>query len=201
MSRIKFAAAILRPLCPKSILDVGCRDASLLDEFPIVPYAGADLVPDKLGRVKYIGDITEIDFDRRFDTVVALDILEHLDRPGELFDRLVALADRLILVSLPNTYDLKSRVMFVRGQLGGKYEFCEDPPADRHRWLMNRNQIVAFYEAKAARHDLSFQEFDLTYGASMNSDLTARCGRVLAKILPPSMAAETIFGLFSKQSR
>src|SRR6185437_7169475 len=64
MSRIKFAAEILSPLNPTSILDVGCRDASLADEFPTAEYAGADLNSDTRGRVKYVGDIARISLDR-----------------------------------------------------------------------------------------------------------------------------------------
>lgn len=109
---MSLAADILRPLAPRSILEVGCRDASLADLLPAADYAGADMVADAKGRVKYVGDVMEVSFERTFDAVVALDILEHLDRPGDLFDRLVDVSERLILISLPNTYDLKSRVQF-----------------------------------------------------------------------------------------
>jgi hypothetical protein len=199
MSRMKFAAKILRPMAPRSILDVGCRDASLADEFSNVEYAGADLFPDKRGRIKYVGDIGKISFDRKFDAVVALDILEHLDRPSDVFDRLVNTSDRLVLVSLPNTYDLKSRAQFAfRGHLGGKYLFQDEPAEDRHRWLMNRREILGFFESKACKHGLSLEIFDLEYGGSRNATLTARAGRLLAAILPRSLSTATVFGLFSK---
>jgi len=199
MSRPEFAAKILRPLEPASILDIGCRDASLADEFPGTDYAGADLVQDDRGRVKYVGDVTKVDFDRTFDAVVALDILEHVDDPSALFDRIVKTADRFLVVSLPNTYDLKSRIKFaLEGQLGGKYEFREQTPRDRHRWLMNRAEIEAFYRAKATKHGLSVQQFDMLYGVSGRATFEARVGRVLSRLLPPTLTARTIFALFSK---
>lgn len=197
MSRVNLAAKILRPLSPQTVLDVGCRDASLADLMPGVDYSGADLLPGP--RVKYVGDVTSMQIGNTFDAVVALDILEHLESPSEMFDRLVSFAERYLLISLPNTYDLKSRVKFVtRGQLGGKYVFGEEHPLDRHRWLMNRSEICAFAAEKARKHGLELQTFDLTYGSSGNRPLTAAAGRFASRILPRSLAAETVFALFTK---
>jgi 2-polyprenyl-3-methyl-5-hydroxy-6-metoxy-1,4-benzoquinol methylase len=201
MSRIGFAAEILRPLAPTSILDVGCRDGALADHFPRVDYWGADLLPSANGRVRIVGDIVEMQLTRRFDAIVACDILEHVDRPSELFDRLVGATDRLLLVSLPNTYDLKSRIRFaMRGRLGGKYEFLEQGSKDRHRWLMNRREILEFYRLKAAKHRLALRSFDLTYGSSRHRTLKAISGRLMASVLPASICAETVFGLFLKSA-
>lgn len=201
MSRIHFAANILRPLAPKSILDVGCRDCSLADLFPGVDYAGADLCPGP--RVKYVGDVSQLEAGGTFDAVVALDILEHLESPSGTFDRLVPLAQQWLLISLPNTYDLKSRMQFLRkGHLGGKYVFGEAHPQDRHRWLMNKAEIYRFAHAKAAKHRLSLNLFDMTYGASGDRSVAATMGRITAAVLPRSLATATVFALFTKlQSR
>jgi hypothetical protein len=201
MSRIGFAAAILRPLAPTSILDVGCRDGTLADHFPSADYWGADLLPSANGRVRIVGDIVEMQLTRRFDAIVACDILEHVDRPSELFDRLAGATDRLLLVSFPNTYDLKSRFRFaLRGRLGGKYEFLDAGSTDRHRWLMNRREILEFYRVKAAKHGLALRCFDLTYGSSRNRTLKALSGRLITSLLPASLCAETVFGLFLKST-
>lgn len=199
MSRLTFAAALLAPLGLRSVLDVGCRDAALADDLPGVDYAGADLAADPRGRVKYVGDITRMAIDRTFDAVVALDILEHLERPSELFDRLVPLADRYLLISFPNTYDLKSRFKFaVRGQLGGKYVFSDQHSEDRHRWLMNRDEILAFFAAKAGKHRLKLQVHDLKYGALKNRGRRALGGRLLSRLLPSRLTSATVFALFEK---
>ncbi len=197
MSRVEFAASILKPLAPRSILDVGCRDGSLADLLPGVDYAGADLRPGP--RVKYVGDVTRLQLDEKFDAVVALDILEHLENPSKMFDRLVPLADRWLLISLPNCYDLKSRLKFaVKGQLGGKYVFSEAHPQDRHRWLMNRDEINAFAKAKAAAHGLSLQLIDMTFGASGIRSLTSLGGRIATRALPRSLSTATVFALFAR---
>lgn len=201
MSRIQFAANILRPLAPQSILDVGCRDCSLGDLFPNVEYAGADLCPGP--RVKYVGDVAQLEADRSFDAVVALDILEHLESPSGTFDRLLPFARRWLLISLPNIYDLKSRMQFLwKGHLGGKYVFGAAHPRDRHRWLMNRAEVREFAHAKAAQHGLSLSLFDMTYGASENHSVSATIGRITAAVVPRSLSTATVFALFIKpQSR
>lgn len=197
MGRIQFAAEILRPLAPKSVLDVGCRDGSLADFLPGTDYAGADLRPGP--RVKYVGDVTRMQMDRKFDAVVALDILEHLENPSEMFDKLVPLADRWLLISLPNSYDLKSRMQFaIRGHLGGKYVFSEVHPQDRHRWLMNREEINAFARAKATAHGLSLRLLDMTFGAAGGRSLSTVAGRIASRALPRSLSTATVFALFAR---
>lgn len=192
MSRTRFAGSILRPLCLKSILDVGCRDGDLADEIPDVDYSGADLVPGK--RVKFVGDITKSEIPHTFDAVAALDILEHVENPSSLFDRLEAKAERYIITSLPNVYDLKSRFSFAaKGRLGGKYVFVEPHPLDRHRWLMNRQEIYDFFDAKAHQHNLRIRYFDMAYGTSGRF-----YARLLGAALPKSLKVETVFALFER---
>lgn len=197
MSRITVAASILRPLHPTSVLDVGCRDASLRQQLPDVEYFGADLVAGP--HIKYVGDITKIEFDRTFDTVVALDILEHLEPLSATFDRLMAVSERRMLISLPNTYDLKSRFNFAtKGRLNGKYTFTEEPPVDRHRWLMGREEIMSFAKAKARKHGVQLRLFDLTYGSSGARGIRPFVGRMLAKVFRRSLTTETVLALFTK---
>jgi hypothetical protein len=197
VSRVRFAAGILEPFKPRSLLDIGCRDAELASFFPEAEYSGADLFPGD--RVIYVGDIATLNIERRFDTVVACDILEHLDDPSGTFDRLAPLAERRFLISLPNCYDLKKRWAFARGgPLGGKYVFTEERPLDRHHWLMNRKEIYAFARAKAEKHGFSLKLFDMTYGSSGNRTTTGRIGRLLSAFLPKSLSTETVFALFSR---
>lgn len=191
MSRTRFAGAMLRPLKLKSILDVGCREGDLADELPGVDYAGADLYPSE--RVKFVGDITTSDIPGTFDAVAALDILEHVESPSALFDKLAPKAERYMIASLPNVYDLKSRYSFARGRLGGKYDFTEPHPQDRHRWLMNRSEIYSFFDAKAKQHGFTLQYVDMPYGTSGRLH-----ARLLGALLPKSLKVETVFAIFKR---
>ena len=120
LDRIRVASNIIGEASINSLLDVGCRGGELRAYLrPEIDYFGCDLVHDE--HVRYVGDVQSIVFDRQFDCVVALDILEHVDHLHLLFDRLAGLAVKLLVVSLPNCYDLKGRVHFgFRGRLGGK---------------------------------------------------------------------------------
>jgi hypothetical protein len=199
MTRIVCAGRILKALPISSVLDIGCRDGSLADELPSATYSGADLCADGRGRVKYVGDVTQMEITGVFDAVVALDILEHLPHPSAMFDRLVGMASRYLLVSFPNTYDLKSRArFFFQGRMGGKYKFLEEEPRDRHHWLISRAEAIDFFHAKAAKHHLSFQTYDMRYGQSGRRSLTSFAGRIASRVLPASLATETVFGLFCK---
>lgn len=191
MSRIRFAANILKPIRPNSVLDIGCRDGELSEHLSGTEYHGADLVSGE--RVTYVGDVTQMKFDRCFDVVVACDILEHLEDPSAMFDNIVPLASKHVLISLPNTYDLKSIWKFLRQDMGGKYRFTEEHPEDRHRWLMSRDEIVAFAQAKARKHGLKVEIFDLVYGYGGRL-----AGKALSAILPKSLSSATVFALFSR---
>jgi hypothetical protein len=194
VSRVRFAAIILEPLNLRSILDIGCRDCELASYFPGLEYHGADLFPGP--GVSYVGNICDTALERAFDAVVACDILEHLEDPSGLFDRLLAHAERYFLISLPNCYDLKSRAQFLGGQMGGKYRFTEEPPIDRHHWLMNRAEIAEFCRVKAEKHALGLRMIDMPYGRG--SSRYAGFGRLASAVLPRSLGVPTVFALFTR---
>lgn len=197
-NRIQAAAALLPQVGPfQSVLDVGCREGYLQPHLPAgTDYAGLDLVPCG-PHVRYLGDVLAIQFDRRFDVVVALDVLEHMEHPSVAFDKLLAVADRALIVSLPNCYDLKGRMNFaLKGRLGGKYHFQEQEPLDRHRWVMGLGEIDAFFRAKAGKHGLRYQMRRVGYGESGGTSLVSRMGRIATRLLPAAVATETAVGLF-----
>jgi hypothetical protein len=193
VSRVRFAAKILESLKPSSLLDIGCRDTEL-SRYVQCEYRGADIFPGE--RVSYVGNVEQLNIDRSFDAVVALDILEHLDGPSEMFDRLFGLANRHVLISLPNCYDLRSRMTFAtKGRLSDKYAFTEEPPQDRHRWLMGRKEIIRIAEVKATKHGADLALFEMYYGSGGRL-----AGKMLSGILPRSLTATTVFALFTKKA-
>jgi 2-polyprenyl-3-methyl-5-hydroxy-6-metoxy-1,4-benzoquinol methylase len=203
MHRIQFAAQCVSKLNGVArLLDVGCRDCELKEHLPnTIGYIGLDLQQNRQGTVAYVGDVMSVLLNEQFDCIVAMDVLEHVDNPGLLFDRLLGLARNYLLISLPNCYDLKSRVKFaLGGNLGGKYVFTAQSPVDRHRWLMGRREILSFYTEKARQHRVSFQSADLLYG-DFNSPSWGSKIRALSRlVLPRTLCTSTVFGIFSKQS-
>jgi SAM-dependent methyltransferase len=199
--RVNYIAEILQPLPGVvSLLDVGCRKAKLAELIPpTIDYYGCDL-EKTCDKVAYVGDFSTIDFGRQFSAVVALDVLEHTDRPSANFDRLVAATESHLIVTLPNCADLKTRVRFATsGRMGGKYTFGTEDPLDRHRWVMNFPEIVAFYRNKAATHDLALDIKPLQFGFARNQTLTSHLGGLVSALLPATMVTETLVGVFSKR--
>jgi SAM-dependent methyltransferase len=127
------------------VLDVGCRSGNLKGALlnRKVHYWGLDLLPpaDVIGDIEVglpFGKVT-------FDTVVALDVLEHTDNIYQAFRELCRVARQYVVIGLPNVYELKSRIKFLLGQrLSGKYGLPLDSPDDRHRWLFSLQEARAF---------------------------------------------------------
>jgi hypothetical protein len=143
-----------------------------------------------------VGDIQNIEIGQQFDCVFALDVLEHVDNLHALFDRLVGLSRRVLVVSLPNCYDIKCRVNFaIRGRLGGKYDFPATPRVDRHRWIMSYDEIRAFYGAQAARHALELRMHDMKHGYAGFTSVTSLLG-LMSRALGPRLSSACVVGVF-----
>ncbi len=131
-----------------SVLDVGCRDRGLKDLLPDGgEYVGMDLGPpaDVICSAEEPYPFPE----DAFDAVVTADVLEHLENPHGALTEAIRVARRVVIVSLPNVYTLRMRMLYLAGRTFGKYEFGPERPQDRHRWLMNYEQAAAFTDGVA----------------------------------------------------
>jgi len=132
------------------VLDVGCRSGNLKRVLSKDTYYGLDLYPP----ADFIGNLgAGLPFmDASFDTVVALDVLEHTDNIYAAFQELCRIARRYVVIALPNAFEIKMRLKFVLGkQLSDKYGLPLDPPADRHRWLFSFQEAMNFAHAWGRR--------------------------------------------------
>lgn len=200
MNRLKFAGQLISKINnAHTLLDIGCRDCGLKAWLPeSLCYSGNDIYQNKYGTVRYVGDITKLEVNEKFDLVVALDILEHVEQPSLVFDKLINLTNVALITSLPNCYDLKSRYKFVfQGELGGKYYFLSDIIEDRHRWIMSRTEIHKFYLDKVKQHAVgNISIHDMKYGDPTGA-LSSRI-RAIARVLPNNLCTESVFGVFIK---
>lgn len=144
-----------------SVLDVGC-DRRSLSQVVTGPYLGVDIsgTPDVVVNVEH-----GLPFrDRSFDTVVAFDILEHLDNIHYVFDELCRVAQRYVIIGLPNMYEWRFRVMFLMGKrLSGKYGLPVEPPQDRHRWLFSLKEACCFVQERALKSGFKLREEIIGY--------------------------------------
>lgn len=132
-----------------SILDVGCDQTylkSFLNQIKSnrIKYIGVD----KMGTPDIIIDLEKSPLpfqDKEFDFVCCLDVLEHLNNPYEIFDELVRVSRKFILLSLPNNSYFLERIIIMRGMIpGDKYGLPSNPPEDRHKWFFNLNNAAKF---------------------------------------------------------
>lgn len=140
--RAQFAAANFAAYLSGRVLDVGCGEAFL--KAHIGHYVGIDIVgaPD----VRVDLERGALPFgDRSFDTVICIDVLEHLEEFNDVFAELFRVARRYVIVSLPNMYALGFRLRCLRGRVIAKeYSLM---PRNRHKWLPGFSEARDFMRA------------------------------------------------------
>jgi len=134
------------------VLDVGCFNCFLKEYLPDnVEYTGIDIAgnPDRFVDLDKEG----VPFDdNSFDCVVCSDVLEHIENIHSVFDDLIRVSRRYVLISLPNNWST-SKWNILKG--GGELKFYGLPlerPMDRHRWFFNYEQAVRFIEFRTKKN-------------------------------------------------
>lgn len=144
------------------ILDVGCGNA-YLRKLIKAEYTGVD----KEKNADLSIDISSgLPFkDKSFDTVVAFDVLEHIDDIYFIFDEVCRVSRRWVIITLPNLYEWRLRLSFLFGRLKtGKYGLPEEPPQDRHRWIFNIKEAEKFVYKRAEKNNFKiFQKVTCYY--------------------------------------
>ncbi|MCP3903051.1 MAG: class I SAM-dependent methyltransferase [Planctomycetes bacterium] len=131
------------------LLDVGCSTRMLEDELDGVDYTGIDVA----GNPDIVVDLEAVERlpfeDRSFDCVVCNDVLEHIDTLHRIFDEVVRVSDRHVVISLPNCWrTLRRRMSRGRGK-PQYYGLPAERPSDRHKWFFNVDDVLSFMEEKA----------------------------------------------------
>jgi hypothetical protein len=141
-----------------TVLDVGARDrrlGTLLNSS--LAYASADIGPGHDYVLDLEGPLPLSD--HKFDFVVALDVLEHLEAIHSAFDELARITSRTLFIALPNMATARRRLLFLlRGNLGtGKYDLRLEHQGDRHRWLTVYDQMNSFIQQRAGQNGLTLR--------------------------------------------
>jgi len=154
-----------------TLVDVGARDRILQGYLhPGLDYLSSDIVPghDLQWDLEKPVNVP----DNSYDIVVALDVLEHLERIHQAYLDVLRIARQKLFVSLPNMTCLSSRLQFLRtGQLGSKYELLPERQADRHRWVTSYSQICAFIQHHAQAAGCTVAQYDILVGYSRLHEL------------------------------
>lgn len=148
-SRSRFILRRFPSILQGSVLDVGCYEAPLRELLPGVKYVGVDFAgrPDVELNLE---QIERLPFeDGSFDTVLCIEVLEHLNNLHAVFAELFRVARKHVLVSLPNCWSgARQPIQRGRGDFA-HYGLPLDAPKDRHKWFINATQVREFFEGQA----------------------------------------------------
>jgi hypothetical protein len=186
--RLEVLARTLAPFLTGSVLDVGCAERFL------APHVGGQYVGlDLAGRPDVLANAEEgLPFaPESFETVVALDVLEHLEGIHFVYDEVCRVARRYAVISLPNLYEWRFRLMILRGrEISAKYGLPVEPPPDRHRWFYTLDSAMRFTADRARANSMAVVEEILAYQdyqRPLARGLTA-LGRALGRRFAPLFA-------------
>ena len=128
-----------------SVLDAGAREgvlSSLLSSD--ITYTASD--KNTPGKTNFVDLNKPLPFpETSFDSVVCLDVLEHLSDPWFTMTELFRVARSYVIISFPNQAYISFRLRFLfRGVVSGKYSFSPEMLSDRHQWLTTYDQYIDF---------------------------------------------------------
>lgn len=124
----------------------------------VTTYKGVDLEPGEDIIVSDLEKGLENFEDNAFDIVVALDVIEHVERCHLLIKEVLRVAKKAAFISLPNMHYIQFRLNFLLGKgISGKYLFPPHPIRDRHRWLLSYSESVEFVKQNSKWHRVQTQ--------------------------------------------
>lgn len=102
--------------------------------------------------------------DKEFETVICLDVLEHLENVHQVFREVCRIANRHIIISLPNPWAEFFQVLR-KGDYSDDiklkfYGLPVDRPTDRHRWFFSEKEAVRFVDENARKEGWSVRQVD-----------------------------------------
>jgi len=144
------------------ILDVGCDQGVLRNLMAGIDYVGIDFQGNPDIRLNLEKSIRLPFKDRSFDCVLCIDVLEHLDNLYEMFDELIRVSNRYIIVALPNCW-CGARKPIDRGKGSfAHYGLPPEKPADRHKWFFSLSEARTFIEARVKKGGITIGDIHAT---------------------------------------
>lgn len=148
-----------------SVLDVG-GDAMYLKSHILKgggTYVGVGYGPNidlslnlELGKLPYE--------DNSFDTVLCLDVLEHLEVAHAVFYEICRVSKRYVVISLPNPWGLFFQMLMDEKTFPTPwikwYGLPIDPPEDRHRWFFSEAEAKLFLQSHGKRAGYKILQMD-----------------------------------------
>ena len=106
-----------------SVLDVGCNTGELADLLSNTDYLGIDINKEEINKLKIKGikakaldlNTKSLNFKKKFDYIIALDICEHILAPVNLIQKFkkILKPEGTLIISLPNDYHFLNKIKFL----------------------------------------------------------------------------------------
>lgn len=172
-----------------SVVDVGCRTRELRTALNghQVSYVGVDIDPS----AEVVADLSDhLPFDSgSAEVVTAFDVLEHTDDFHHGFSELCRVAREHVVITLPNAYELRTRLRHLRGKpISQKYGLPAARPSDRHRWFFSLDEARAFVRDSGREHGWQVADERVLLGPQAN-----RIGRAMCRW--PNLLCSTYLAL------
>ncbi|WP_305909996.1 methyltransferase domain-containing protein [Methylomarinum sp. Ch1-1] len=156
--RSEFVAKRFERYLTQRVADIGCFQAPLRTLLQNCDYVGVDMAGDPDIQLN-LDCLKSLPFqDNEFNCVLCIEVLEHLDNLHLLFDELIRISQRYIIISLPNCWrDARRKIEKGSGDFL-HYGLPVEKPADRHKWFFNCQQAENFFTYQADKHRLNIVE-------------------------------------------
>ena len=202
--RAEFLRANFAPFLRGRVLDVGCDMARLRASMCRGDYIGIDMYGDPDVRVHLEEAVLPFG-NGSFDTVVCLDVLEHLEHIHQVLSETIRVTRTFAIYSLPNPVG-QSWPRLVRGGGGyDKYGLPLEPPQDRHRWFFNYEEARAFLITLAHRNNARVLRVVPVPLVEEAAFLKAWAKKILKRLVAPAgdrhlnLTTQAVWALIEKQ--
>jgi len=160
--RVRYAAETFGRFIEGKVLDVGCDTRVLKQLRPDLDYLGIDVGGDP-DMVIDLETAERLPFDDgSFDTVLCIEVLEHLDALHRTFAEIVRVSRRYVLVSLPNCWTVARRPVSRGKGTIGHYGLPSSRPPDRHKWFFGLTDARDFLLAVGDHYGMQVVDIRVT---------------------------------------
>jgi hypothetical protein len=124
--------------------------------------------------------------DYSYDCVLCLEVLEHLEALHAVFDECCRVANRHVIVSMPNAwsdiYNILRGAPYRPDKILKFYGLPLEPPKDRHRWFFSLSEARDFIRGRAELNGMQVIRMD-EYGPQHEPTLRSRLKGALLRPL------------------
>lgn len=188
------------------VLDVGCVQHTaenesentwlhqyIYDFEDVEEVIGIDILEEDVKQLQERGynvevqNAEEIDFERKFDTIIAGEIIEHVSNPGKL---LKSASNHLstgghLIITTPNTFNILRFLFFIK-----------------NGYVSSNDEHTGWYDPQtlkqlASRYNLS-PEYIQKYTFENELEYTDYMSDIIRMVSPSAWTAETIIAVFTK---